>query len=241
MGADMELARVRGQETLTMPNKKYIVDLTEAERNELLALTTKGTVRARKMKRAQILLKADVGFTDAEIMAALEVSRPYVERVRQRFVEGGLPEALNEGPRLGQRRKLDGKQEARLIAEVCSAAPAGHARWTLRLLAGRVVELKLADKISPETVRQVLKKNELKPWQTKEWCIPEVSADFVAAMEDVLDLYAEPYDPKRPKVCFDETPKQLIAETRVPSPAQPGQVERYGSSCSSRHARRKRR
>lgn len=163
----------QGQETLTMPNKKYIVDLTEAERNELLALTTKGTVRARKMKRAQILLKADAGLTDAEIMVALDVSRPCVERVRQRFVEGGLPQALNDGPRPGQRRKLDGKQEARLIAEVCSAAPAGHARWTLRLLAGRVVELKLADKISPETVRQVLKKTNSSRGRRKSGAFPK--------------------------------------------------------------------
>src|SRR5262245_61753509 len=135
-----------------MPKKKYVVDLTEGERSELLALTTKGTVRARTMKRAQILLKAAEGFTDAQITAALDVSRPCVERVRRRFVEGGLPKALEEGKRPGARRKLDGKQEARLIAEVCSAAPAGHARWTLRLLAGRVVELKLASRISPETV-----------------------------------------------------------------------------------------
>ncbi len=82
-----------------MPNKKYIVDLTEAERNELLALTNKGTVQARKMKRAQILLQADSGLTDAQIVAALRVSRPCVERVRQRFVAGGLPKALTEGQR----------------------------------------------------------------------------------------------------------------------------------------------
>jgi len=141
-----------------MPKKKYLIDLTEAERAELLTLTTKGTVRARKMKRAQILLKATEGFTDAQIMTALDVSRPWVERVRQRFGEGGLPKALEDGQRPGARRKLDGKQEARLIAEVCSAAPAGHARWTLRLLADRVVELKLARRISHETVRQILKK-----------------------------------------------------------------------------------
>lgn len=141
-----------------MPKKKYVVDLTDAEQAELVALTTKGTVRARKMKRAQILLKAADGLTDTQIMAALEVSRPCVERVRQRFVEGGLPKALNEAKRPGARRKLDGKQEARLIAEVCSAAPAGHARWTLRLLANRVVELKLASGIARETVRQILKK-----------------------------------------------------------------------------------
>lgn len=141
-----------------MPKKKYRVNLTEAEHQELQALTSKGTVSVRKMKRAQILLKADTGATDAEIVAALAVSRPCVERVRQRFVAGGLPKALNEDPRPGRARKFDDKQEARLIAEVCSDAPDGHARWSLRLLAGRAVELKLAERISHETVRQVLKK-----------------------------------------------------------------------------------
>ena len=146
-----------------MPNKKYLVDLTEAERNELLALTSKGTLPVRKMKRAQILLQADDGRTDLEIVQGLRASRPCVERVRQRFVEGGLPKALNEAKRLGAQRKLDGRQEARLIAEACSAPPAGHARWTLRLLAGRVVTLQLADHISHETVRQVLKKTKPSP------------------------------------------------------------------------------
>jgi transposase len=158
MGCGMEIAWVRGKETLTMPNKKYIVELTDSERSELLALTTKGTLPARKMKRAQILLQADSGLTDAAIVSALQVSRPCVERVRQRFVEGSLPRALNEAKRPGARRKLDGKQAARLIAEACSTPPAGHARWTMRLLAGRVIELKLVSKISHETVRQVLKK-----------------------------------------------------------------------------------
>jgi len=141
-----------------MPKKRFIVDLCPAEREELVALTNKGTVRARKMKRAQILLKAADGWTDAAIMKALNVSRPCVERLRKRFVGGGLQRALNDDPRPGQKRKLDGKQEARLIAEACSAPPAGHARWTLRLLAGRVVSLGFTGKISHETVRRVLKK-----------------------------------------------------------------------------------
>ena len=89
-----------------MPKKRYIVDLSPAEREELMALTSKGTVRARKMKRAQILLKAADGATDAVIVAALQVSRPCVERVRKRFVAGGLPRALNEDPRPGQKCKL---------------------------------------------------------------------------------------------------------------------------------------
>lgn len=156
-----------------MPKKKYLVDLTDAERTELMALTTKGRLRARKMKRAQILLKASAGLTDAQITAALDVSRPCVERVRQRFVEGGLPKALNEGKRPGARRKLDGKQEARLVAEVCSAAPTGHARWTLQLLADRVVELKLASGIARETVRQILKKTSSSPGSNANGAFPK--------------------------------------------------------------------
>ena len=156
-----------------MPNKKYIVDLTESERNELVVLTSKGTVAARKMKRAQILLQAHDGRTDQEIVQGLRVSRPCVERVRQRFVKGGQPKALNEAKRPGARRKLDGRQEARLIAEVCSASPAGYVRWTLRLLAGRVIMLQLADHISHETVRQVLKKTTASPGSSASGVFPK--------------------------------------------------------------------
>lgn len=141
-----------------MPKKRYIVSLTPEEREALVALTSKGEIRARKMKRAQILLKADQGATDAEIVAALGVSRPCVERLRQRFVEGGLERGLNEAPRPGQTPKLNGKGEARLIAEACSQPPEGHKRWTLQLLADRVVALELAESFSYEAVRRVLKK-----------------------------------------------------------------------------------
>ena len=141
-----------------MPKKRYLVELTLEEEAELEALTRKGEVRARKMKRAQVLLKAHQGSTDAAIMAALGVSRPMVERLRKRFVEGGLERALNEDPRPGQAPKLDGKQQARVIAEACSTPPAGHARWTLALLAERVVALGFTERISREAVRRVLKK-----------------------------------------------------------------------------------
>jgi transposase len=155
-----------------MPKKRFIVDLSPSEREELLMLTSKGTVRARKMKRAQILLKAADGWTDAAIMKALNVSRPCVERLRKRFVVGGLQRALNDDPRPGQKHKLDGKQAARLIAEACSAPPAGHARWTLRLLADRVVSLGFTGKISHETVRQVLKKTISSPGAVSSGAFP---------------------------------------------------------------------
>ena len=146
-----------------MPKKKYIVDLTDEERSELLALTTKGMVRARKMKRAQILLMADEGRTDVQIMSALKVSRPCVERIRQRFVADNLARALNDNPRPGARRKLSDRQEARVIAEACMPAPAGRKRWTVRLLTERVVALQVVDRVSRETVRRVLKKTRSSP------------------------------------------------------------------------------
>ncbi len=141
-----------------MPRKKYLINLSDEERQELLELTRKGELKARKMKRALILLKADEGLSDPQIMAAINVSRPTVERIRKRFVEGGLERALNEDPRPGQRRKLDGRGEAQLIAVACSQAPDGHAHWTLRLLADKLVQLEVVESISHETVRRTLKK-----------------------------------------------------------------------------------
>jgi transposase len=146
-----------------MPAKKYIVDLTSEERRELLELTRKGRESVRKVRRARILLKADEGWKDREIIAALDTSFTTVERTRKRFVEGGLEKALNEDPRPGQRRKLDGRGEAHLIALACSEAPAGHSHWTLRLLADKLVELEVVDSISHEAVRQTLKKTGSSP------------------------------------------------------------------------------
>jgi transposase len=141
-----------------MPRKMYLVNLTAEERQKLLEMTRKGKINARKLKRAMILLKADEGLTDLQIIAALNVSRPCVERVRKRFVSDGLQRALNEDPRPGQKRRLDGRGEATLIATACTDAPAGHERWTLRLLAGKLVELQVVEAISHETIRRTLKK-----------------------------------------------------------------------------------
>ena len=144
-----------------MPAKLYRVDLTQSEREQLLDIARKGKTSARKVKRSLILCKVDEGLTDQQVSQALLVGPSTVSRVRRRFVEEGLESALKERPRPGQRRQLDGKQEAHLVAVACSPAPEGRAHWTLRLLANQVVELKLADSISPETVRQMLKKTSL--------------------------------------------------------------------------------
>ena len=141
-----------------MPAKLYRVNLTREEREHLLGITRRGKSSGRKVKRSLILCKAGEGLTDQQVAEALMVGPATVGRVRQRFVEGGLERALDDLPRPGQRRKLDGKQEAHLVAVACSAAPEGHTRWTLRLLADEAVKLELTDSISRETVRQVLKK-----------------------------------------------------------------------------------
>ena len=150
-----------------MPAKLYRVSLTQDEREHLLGVTQRGKSSGRKVKRALILCKADEGLhqglTDQQVAEALMVGPATVSRVRQRFVEGGLERALNDLPRPGQRRKLDGKQEAHLVALACSTPPEGHARWTLRLLADQAVKLELTDSISRETVRQVLKKTNSSP------------------------------------------------------------------------------
>ena len=141
-----------------MPAKLYRVNLTQEEREYLLGITRRGKSSGRKVKRSLILCKADEGLTDQQVAEALMVGPATVGRVRQRFVEGGLKRALDDLPRPGQRRKLDGKGEAHLVAVACSSPPEGHTRWTLRLLADHAVKLGLTGSISRETVRQVLKK-----------------------------------------------------------------------------------
>lgn len=144
-----------------MPKKKYIVELTPDEREELETLISSGEASARKLTRARILLKADEDWTDAAISEALDVGTATVERVRKRFVEWGGIAAINRRkPRRRYERKIDGDAEARLIALTCSTPPEGRKRWSLRLLADRLVTLEAVDieSVSHETVRRVLKK-----------------------------------------------------------------------------------
>ena len=208
-------------------NVGYRVELSQSERNELTALLSGGRHAARKLKRAQILLAADAGTIDEEIAASVRVSGSTIYRTKRRFVEANLEGALSEEPRRGAERKLSGKEEALLVATACSKPPLGRARWTLELLAGELVKLTEHEDLSRETIRRRLAENDLKPWRKDMWRIPKVDGEYVARMEDVLDLYGEAPDPKRTVVCFDESPTQLIGEVREPIPAKPGQLERY--------------
>ena len=208
-------------------NIKFRVELSQSERDQLAALLSGGRHASRKIKRAQILVAADEGFSDEVIAATLNVSGSTIYRTKRRFVEANLEGALSEEARPGVARKLSSKEEALLVATACSAPPPGRARWTLELLADEMVRLTDHDELSSETVRRRLAENHLKPWRKDMWCIPKVDGEYVARMEDVLDLYAEAPDPQRPVICFDESPTQLIGEVRDPIAAKPGQIERY--------------
>ena len=147
-----------------MPTKKYIVRLSEDERQELTRLVKTGKAAAYKRQRAQILLKADEsrpngGLQDKAIAKWLDVGVRTVERMRRRLVEKGFEKVLEREPQSGSRQpRLDGEQEAQLVALSCSEPPEGHTRWTLKLLAGQMVALEYVDSVCSETVRKVLKK-----------------------------------------------------------------------------------
>lgn len=156
-----------------MSSKKYIVRLSAEERAELETLVKTGKAAAYKRLHAQVLLLADVGeggpgWKDEPISQACGMSTRTVERVRQRLVEQGFEAAVNRTPKRAHRaRKLDGEGEAHLVALMCSDPPEGRTRWTLHLLADRLVELKQVESISPECVRQTLKKTNLSPGKAK--------------------------------------------------------------------------
>ena len=141
-----------------MSVKRYVVTLTDEEHAQLLALTKKGRVAARRLTRAHILLQADAGATQDAIAAALHIGRATVVRICRRFIEEGLEAALRDRSRPGAQRKLNGKQEAFLIALACSPPPEGRKCWTMQLLANQLVERRVVAAISDETVRRTLQK-----------------------------------------------------------------------------------
>ena len=153
--------------------RKYIVELTGEEKEELTNLTRKGKASARKIKRAQILLLANEGKQDAVISQSLHVGASTVLRIKRKFVLEGLETALKEKPRRGAERKLNGKQEAFLVALACSQPPQGRQGWTMQMLADQLVRLEVVDAISDETVRRTLKKGTSNPGKGKNGVCPK--------------------------------------------------------------------
>jgi transposase len=205
---------------------RYRVELEESERQHLEGIVAGGTRAVRRVKRAQILLAAARGQTDEAIATTVRVGTSTVYRTKRRFVEESLEAALSEDPRPGGTRKLTGSEEALLIATACSTPPPGRARWTLALLADAVVALTPHARVSRHTIGRRLAENDLKPWQQKMWCVPKIDAEYVARMEDVLDLYTHPPAAGTAVICVDESPRQLIGEVRLATPVAPGRPAR---------------
>jgi len=156
---------------------KYNVELSETDRVTLSSLIRKGTTKARTITRARILLLADEGKKDKEIINALHVATSTPHDIRKRYTESGINRAIYDAPRPGQKRKLSGKQEAEVVAIACSTAPKGYSNWTLDLLTEEVNE-NMGVKIGRTAIWKVLLRNNTQPWLKKMWCIPKGTDDF---------------------------------------------------------------
>ena len=185
-----------------------------------------GRSSAQAITRACILLKTDQGWTASQVAAALDISERTVFRAKRRYAEEGLDEVLRHRNQVSRYRKLDDRGEAHLIALACRPGSGGPRPLDGAPAGGQGGGAGTGPVPVPRDGAAAAEENALKPWRKQQWCIPKVSSEFVAAMEDVLDLYAEPRDPERPVVCFGETSTQLQADAREPLPAKPGRPRR---------------
>src|ERR1700757_3981648 len=213
--------------------KRYVVRLSADERERLETLIRKGKSAAQRLLKARILLKADVseageGWSDSRIIKALDTSVSMVYRVRKQLVEEGFEAVLSRKQRAtpAVARIFDGEKEAKLIALACSKPPKGRARWTLRLLEKKVVELQIVDRASDSTIGRALKKHSPAP-------SPAVLGHPAEGLWRVRSRHGRcaggltrPRDPNYPLVCLDETSKQFLAETRRPIPMKRGRPAR---------------
>ena len=211
-------------EAFSFERQHHLMDRRRADAKILLHV---GFGR-RAAVQAQILLAADAGASDDDDRE--ERGRWRLDHLPDQAKAGdGRPwmphSAKNRGPAFAGNYRA--RKRPCLWRRPAPTRLPGRARWTLELFADAMVRLTDHESFSGETVRRRLAENGLKPWRRDMWCIPKVDGEYVARMEDVLDLYAEAPDPKRPVVCFDESPAQLIGEVRQPIPAEPGRLERY--------------
>lgn len=169
----------------------------------------------RVIRRANILNCLHLEYGPVEIAAILNVDRRTVTNVASTYIELGLDAALYDDERTGRPIDFDDRERSRIVAMVCTNPPNGAYRWTLDLIVEEAKKRKLIDStISREQVRIILQEHDLKPWQEKMWCIGDLNEEYIRKMEEVLDVYARPYDEKQPVVCMDEKPVPLIGDTR---------------------------
>jgi DDE superfamily endonuclease len=219
---------------MSNPNLKYRIELSEEQRQELMEISKNGTKAAKQVNHANVLLMADDNavagrWRDEDISQALNMHINTVAGIRKNFVLKGVKPAIQRKQRETPPTppKMDGKQEAHLIAICCSDPPSGRARWTIQLLTKELVSRKIVISIAKETVRTKLNQIELQPWKIERFCIPEEDLPrFISQMEDVLDVYSEPPDTDAPLICMDEASVELTGDLYPSIPAKPGQTKK---------------
>jgi transposase len=169
---------------------------------------------SRHYRRALTLKMLHSGFKQGAIAKLGIQCERTIRNILYRYQSQGIDAAIFDRQRQGQPRKFTKRQEEKITAIACSSPPEGQARWTLELIKERTEKEKIVDSISKESVRILLGSREIKPWKHKMWCVPKVDAEFIRCMEDVLEVYERPYDPKEPVVCVDEKPVQLLNSFR---------------------------
>ena len=169
----------------------------------------------------------DQNFTNMEAASVAEVTPRTVINICQYYESGGLESALNDDPRPGQPPKFDDRIKSHIVAMICSEPPDGFDRWTLELIKEEAEKRKITDGISKEAARLILKEHDLKPWQYKMWCVPELTDEYVDRMNAILDLYERDYDGKNPVVCVDEKPVVMFGDIRQPMKFSEGQPNKY--------------
>jgi len=211
--------------------RTYHIFLSDAEKTILHSIINNKKTCKTIIRRCSILLELDenahVHLTQLQIAKSYGVSKATVSNIVKAYADDGVKAvtAINRNPNSNARRKADGRVEAEIIRIACGPAPEGRCRWTLRLLEKQVC-LELEEPVGRETIRRV-KKNELRPHMNEYWCIsPKENADFIAHMEDILDVYEKPYNPEMPVVCMDEKPYQMLYDYLEPLPVRPSDIQR---------------
>lgn len=166
------------------------------------------------------------GLTVAEVADFLEITTRTVYNIENNYETGGLAKALHDDPRPGSPVRLDDRFKSYVVATVCGDPPEGFDRRTLELIKEEVMSKGVVESVSHESIRLVLKEHDLKPWQQQSWCVPGIDGKFIQRMEDILDVYADAPDQKRPLVCLDEKPIQLLDHARPPSGMSPGKCRK---------------
>ena len=199
--------------------------LNHKDREEILKII-KSENDARVIYRANALNLRNKGLSAAEVADYLEITSRTVFNIQSNYEEGGLAKALYDDPRPGTPSHFNDKIKAKIVALVCSDPPEGFDRWTLDLIKNEAIKNGFVESISRETVRVILQEHDLKPWQQKSWCVPELDEEFVTRMEDILEVYERDSTSKFPLICIDEKPIQLLDDVRPSSGIFPGEVKK---------------